>query len=299
MTTVVVLYLHRSLLPILCERWNGIVEVYICDWESHSDILSITNPLCVSWDMIEEVCCPRGKDFPIPEGMLEKVSYDQGHPFLFVSVGILIPCLLSVCSTHCLYLSSPLGLVVLTFWSVKFRSCYCFSLFVFVVPWFFVGFCGVKWWYVYHYTMLMVLERLVNDSDQRVDQFISPPSLLPQTDRLSLLKLLGGHHPDVLALWWVLFCTISKFEDGTELRVLFLWFRVVFDARFWETVPWRYWGHMDYLLVMYHYVTCIDRGIDVTFFITAWSNLFVWMVMLKIEMLTRVSDHDRLVVDRS
>ena len=71
--------------------------------ENHNFILSITNPLCVSWDMIEEVCCPRGKDFPIPEGMLEKVSYDQGHPFLFVSVGILIPCLLSVCSTHCLY----------------------------------------------------------------------------------------------------------------------------------------------------------------------------------------------------
>ena len=34
---------------------------------------------------------------------MEKVSYDQGHPLLFVSVGILIPCLLSVCSTHCLY----------------------------------------------------------------------------------------------------------------------------------------------------------------------------------------------------
>ena len=28
---------------------------------------------------------PEGPGFPIPEGMLEKVSYDQGHPFLFVS----------------------------------------------------------------------------------------------------------------------------------------------------------------------------------------------------------------------
>ena len=73
---------------------------------------------------------PEGQGVPIPEGILEKVSYDQGHPFLFVSVGILIPCLLSVCSTHCLYfytvwlcwtLSSPLGLVVLTFWSVNFK----------------------------------------------------------------------------------------------------------------------------------------------------------------------------------